>query len=271
MPLCAISPVHFSTGIAAVSDGWVVIVVDMMKWRRAFRVAPSSYRCQWLWWTSKVLMEAQGSPGQLLFLLSSRCKQHSHQEPSPSPFPSSSNFLFPWITFTDFRFALLLFAAGPCSVLIISAYSWHASLQRLSPSIMPALTSTTSRKTHPRLHLLSSYLLILLSFSIRPDCCHFSRVCPCFFLILSLSFHHRVPSVFLNPSRPWKTDTRHGADTSGDGAEVGWSAPLNHFAPQLLVKHATDIVAVDQEDLKPPPTGDLLDTGDTVMSQLCSW
>lgn len=37
---------------------------------------------------------------------------------------------------------------------------------------------------------------------------------------------------------------------SGDGAaaEVGWSAPLNHSAPQLLVKEATDSVAVDQED-----------------------
>lgn len=56
---------------------------------------------------------------------------------------------------------------------------------------------------HPRLHLLSSYLLP--SVSIRADCCHFRPVHPCIsFLILPLSLQHTVPSVFLNQSLSWK-------------------------------------------------------------------
>lgn len=82
IPLCAIAPVNSLIGITAVSDGRVVIIVDMMKLRGAFRVAPSSYRRKWLWWTSEVLMEAQGSTAHLLFLISS-CHKQSTVTKSP--------------------------------------------------------------------------------------------------------------------------------------------------------------------------------------------
>lgn len=186
MPLCAISPVNSSTGITAVSDGWVVIVVDMMKWRVAFRVAPSSYWRKWLWWTSEVLMETQGITAHLLFppLLVPQTK-HSHQKPSPSPFPSSSNFPFAWITFTVI-FALLSSILQPGHAQCSSYLCSPDSLPR-SPSLHLSCRLFNKRRlsqTHPRLHLLSSYLLILPSVSIRADCCHFRPICPC----ISFSF-----------------------------------------------------------------------------------
>lgn len=71
---------------------------------------------------------------------------------------------------------------------------------------------------HPRLHLLGSYLLILPSVSIRPDCCHFRPVCPCISFSAPLSPAHS--SLCLSQSISLlKTDRQHNNDTSR-----GWSS-----------------------------------------------
>lgn len=257
MPLCAIPPVNSSTGITAVSDSWVVIVVDMMKWRGAFQVAPSSHRRKWLWWTSEVLMEAQGITAHLLFLLSSLHKQNTVTQSL-----HHHHFLLHLISsfheslsLCNFCLALLHFATGFCAVLIISTWSWLTSPQPLSPSIMlafqqaPPLTNTPSPppsqllSPHPPISLHHGWLLPLQT--------HLSMH---LFLILSLSTTE-FPLSFSIHLAPGKQTDATALTPSGNGAvaEVGWSAPLNHFAPQLLVKEATDSVAVDQQDWKSPP------------------
>lgn len=238
MPLCAISPVNSSSGITAVSDGWLVIVVDMMKWRGAFRVAPSCYGHKWLWWTSEVLTEAQGIAARLPALLSLRHKQSTlTKSPRHHHFPL--HLIPPFHRrFPSVIFALLSSILQPshaqCSLHLRRPDSLSsASLPPIHPSIMlafqqaPPLANTPSPPPsqlfppHPPISLHQGWLLPL-----QP---HLSMH---LFLILSLSFHHRVPSVFLNPSRPWKTDRRHGADTirgwsRGWGGAGGWGG-LHH-------------------------------------------
>lgn len=208
-------------------------------------------------------MEAQGITAHLLFLLPLRHKQSTAiKSPSHHHFPLHQVSSFhESLSLCDFHLALLHFATGPCIVLIIYLRS-PGSLPFI-PSLHLSRWVFNKRhisQTHPRLHLLSSYLLILPSVSIRADCCHFRPIRPC----ISFSFPPSLSttefplsfSIHLTPGK--KTDAT-ALTPSGDGAvaEVGWSAPLNHFAPQLLVKEATDSVAVN-----PRSTCDLLDTGD---------
>lgn len=225
MPLCAISPVNSSSGIAAVSDGWLVIVVDMMKWRGAFWVAPSCYGRKWLWWTSEVLTEVQRIAAHLPALLSLRHKQSTLTK-------SPHHHHFPLHLIPPFRrrfpsviFALLSSILQPghaqCSPRLRRPDSLPSAPLPPPPSFMPAfqqappLANTPSPPPsqlfppHPPISLHQGWLLPLQT--------HLSMH---LFLILSLSFHHRVPSVFLNPSRPWKTDAT-ALTPSGDGAG-GW-------------------------------------------------
>lgn len=209
---------------------------------------------------------AHGSTGDHnLFLLFS-CHKHSAGTKSPHHrhLPPSSNFPFPLIT------VALWFS--PCSpfrnraVLIISARSWFTSPSPLPLSIMlvfqqvPPLTNTPSLppsqllSPHPPISLHQGWLLPLQT--------HLSMH---LFLILSLSSHHTVASVFLNPSRPWKTDSRRGADTirgwSGGGGGVVCTA--KPFCSTAISKRGhRRCCCIDQEDWKSPPTCDLLDTGD---------
>lgn len=117
---------------------------------------------------------------------------------------------------------------------------------------------------HPRLHLLSSYLLILPSVSIRVDCCHFRPVCPC----ISFSFSPSLSSTWFPPSfsihlSPGKQTGATALTPAGVGAAVlsGGSTPLKHFARQLLVKGATDSIVEHQEDYESPHTWFIVHTG----------
>lgn len=168
---------------------------------------------------------AHGSTGDHnLFLLFS-CHKHSAGTKSlrHHHLPPSSNFPFPLIT------GALWFS--PCSpfrnraVLIISARSWFTSPSPLSLSIMPFFFPVCRlSRTRPRFHLLSSYLLILPSVSIRADCCHFRPICPC----ISFSFSPSLLTTQLPLSSsihlaPGKQTAAAALTPSGDGAvaEVG--------------------------------------------------
>lgn len=249
MPLCAISPVNSSSGITAVSDGWLVIVVDMMKWRGAFGVAPSCCGRKRLWWISEVLTEVRGIAAHLPALLSLRHKQSTlTNSPRHHHFPL--HLIPPFHRrFPSVIFALLSSILQPGHAQCSPRLRRPDSLPSAPPSpplLHPSCRLFSKRRlsqTHPRLHLLSSSLLILPSVSIRADCCHFRPICPC----ISFSFSPSLSttefplsfSIHLAPGkqtpRRWHHQGMERGVRRGRGGE-GWSAPLNHFVPQLLVK-----------------------------------
>lgn len=203
-------------------------------------------------------MEASGITTHLLTPQTKCCLQ----KPSLSSSPPSSNFPFPIITVAVW-FSLCSPPFRTWAVLIISAYSWFTSPWPLSSSIMPVfqqvppLTNTPSLppsqllSPHPPISLHQGWLLPLQT--------HLSMH---LFLILSLSSQHTVPSVFLNPSRPWKTDSRRSVDTirrwSGGGGGVVCTA--KPFCSTAISKRGhRQCRWIDQEDWRSPPT---CDTGD---------
>lgn len=222
MPLCAISPVNSSTGITAVSDGWLVIVVDMMKWRGAFRVAPSCYRRKRLWWTSEVLMEAQGITAHLPSLLSLR-----HEQSTLTKSPHHHHFPLHLISPFHDHFHSLIFALLSSSILQPGHAQCSPHLR--SPDSLPRGPSLhlscrlfgkrRLSQTHPRLHLLSSYRLIPPSVSIRADCCHFRPICPCIsFSFSPLLSTTEFPLSFSIHLAPGKQTDATALTPSGDGA-----------------------------------------------------
>lgn len=189
---------------------------------------------------------------------------HSHQKPWLSPFPPSSNFPFPWTTFTlwfspcsfPFCHQATRSARHICAVLthfpIAPLSIYHAGFSTSAASHKHTLASTFSALISSSSHQSPSGLTAATSDpSVHASLSHSLPLFPPqSSLCLSQSI---LPLENRQTPRRWH---HQGME------EVGWSAPLNHFAPQLLVKEATDSVAVDQEDWKSPPTCDLLDTGD---------
>lgn len=111
---------------------------------------------------------------------------------------------------------------------------------------------------HPRLHLLSSYLLP--SVSIRADCCHFRPVHPCIsFLILPLSLQHTVPSVFLNQSLSCKNRPLHWHHQGLKQWGVYTTKAL--CSPAISKRHHRQYCWTSGR-FKNRPTSDLLDTRD---------
>lgn len=179
-------------------------------------VALRSYRLKWLWWLSKVLVEAQGNPTHLLFLSPLSTNAAVALLHYIFTLDASLSFLL-FLLFSPHKslilphsFSLLLPSLPSFSFWgahIISVEPWFTFLLPLSPSVF--LPSKQSKRG-PFLHLLFSYLLVVPSVSIRADCCHFRAVCPCIsFCVVFFSFLDTVPSVFFYPSFSWRTDNHH--------------------------------------------------------------
>lgn len=200
-----------------------------MKWTTECWVALSLYRPKWLWWLSKVLVEAQGNRTHLLFPplpCSSNAARllsfiNSHRPSrSPSPQVISIYHKFPFLPHSFLPHFISLppfchprhafFPPVEPRFIFSSSFSWSV------------LASSRQSESSPLLHLPRSYLLVVLSVSIRADCCHF---CPCVsFLILFFSFLDAVRSAFLHLPLYWWTMTK------GPGVNTGEvCGPLEHF------------------------------------------
>lgn len=125
--------------IAAMCMGWMIIVVDTMRRTAEHWVALSSYRLKWLWWVSKVLVEAQEEPKPSPVSLTSLHKCSTDTECHPLLhyiFTPSFLSLFsslhksPLATFSlpSPLFSLLHFVTEACSVLIIPVEPWFTFL-----------------------------------------------------------------------------------------------------------------------------------------------
>lgn len=214
-------------------------------------VALSSYRLKWLWWISKVLVEAQREPNPSPVSIFSLAQMlHSHWTPSsPSLHIPLDNPLLPLISsFHKSPFAIvslhallfphLHFVTEARSVLIISVELRFTFLEPVFPSVLPVFQQSECK---PLLHLLHSYLLILPSVSIMADCCHFRPVCPCISFLFLPSYQHRVPSVFLDPSLSWQTERRCCTDTS-----VGSTSVLGIYTIKIIC-----LVPINKNTLEP--------------------
>lgn len=153
---CSFSPCHgfhllYSSklytvyNVAAASEGWMIIVVDMMNRTAEHWLALSSYKLKWLWWMGKVLVEAQGNlnPSPVSFSLLHKCNtvtvQHAllsfiTYSPLP-PHPLSLISSFHKSLSATFSFCALLFFFSPLhfitqawSGLIISVEPWFTLL-----------------------------------------------------------------------------------------------------------------------------------------------